>query len=362
MALLSTDLHHPLYYWCLPQAAIYIPSVKNLVRSANMTRKDKTMPLSPYTGMPILTMLEKVGLHMWEVIWKVIRRFMHFTELLNSKVFLVCAGDTVAMEGESKKKTVGLKALEGPGGEARNTESGPATMYKMLDPQRKIMEGPDRLAVDGDEVVLSDWLEWESEEEEEDGNSISDEGELDDADEDKEESPMDEKDEMDWSDEDDSDWSDEEGDSEASRESTELWESFLNNSDPYNPLYFFCPTGVKAKSTDTTQNSTASRPPGTNVEESPAAYVEEHSSGERTKEGTKKVRFSEEVTVHHLVAWSFACREARDGSCWMELARDRERFRRRVERTGEVLSPCLTEQHRARVWDRLQRGVQPERF
>uniref|UniRef100_A0A3B4E2K8 Protein phosphatase 1 regulatory subunit 15A n=1 Tax=Pygocentrus nattereri TaxID=42514 RepID=A0A3B4E2K8_PYGNA len=300
MALFTTNLHHPLYYWCLPQAALYIPSVKNLVHSASMTRTNTNLPLSPYTGMPVLTMLEKIGLHLWEVIRQVIRRFMSVTELLNSKVFFMCAGETGAMMGKSKKTTMGLEAPE-------------------------------------DEVVLSDWLDWESEEEEEDGRGSSDEEESND-DGDEEEN---EEDETKWSDEEDSDWSNDEGDSDASRESTELWESFFNNSDPYNPFYLFCPTGVKTESTDTTQNCTTSRPPVNEVQKSASADV----------------RFSEEVTVHHLIAWSSASQAARDGSCWLELARDRERFRRRVERTGEVLNPCLTAEHRARVWDRLQRGA-----
>ncbi|KAL7876073.1 hypothetical protein AOLI_G00110360 [Acnodon oligacanthus] len=336
MALFTTNLHHPLYYWCLPQAALYIPSVKNLVHSANMTRTNKNLPLSPYTGMPVLTMLEKIGLHLWEAIRQVIHRFMSVTELLSSKVFLMCAGETGAMMGKSKKKTMGLEAPEGPGWEDRNMEFRPTTMYKKtLDPQMKIMEDhvtkPDELAGEGDEVVLSDWLEWESEEVEEDGRGSSDEDESND-DGDEEEN---EEDETKWSDEEDSDWSNDEGDSDASRESTELWESFFNNSDPYNPLYFSCPTGVKTKSTDTTQNCTTSRPPVNEVQNSASADVK-HSPGESTKEGTKKVHFSEEVTVHHLVAWSYASQAARDGSCWLELARDGERFRRRVERTGEM--------------------------
>lgn len=63
--------------------------------------------------------------------------------------------------------------------------------------------------------------------------------------------------------------------------------------------------------------------------------------------------FSDEVTIHDLEAWDTASQAARDGSCWMELARDRERFKRRVEKTGQTISPCLTAQHRAKVLDRL---------
>lgn len=69
--------------------------------------------------------------------------------------------------------------------------------------------------------------------------------------------------------------------------------------------------------------------------------------------GHFQVHFNEEVTIHNLEAWDGASRAARDGSCWMELARDRERFRRRVEKTGEIISLCLAPQHRARVLNEL---------
>lgn len=66
-----------------------------------------------------------------------------------------------------------------------------------------------------------------------------------------------------------------------------------------------------------------------------------------------QVLFSEKVTIHNFEDWGSASQEARDGSCWMEMARDRARFKRRVEKTGEIISPCLTAEHRARVLDRL---------
>ncbi|XP_029107982.1 protein phosphatase 1 regulatory subunit 15A isoform X2 [Scleropages formosus] len=71
------------------------------------------------------------------------------------------------------------------------------------------------------------------------------------------------------------------------------------------------------------------------------------------KQGVKKVRFSDAVKVHPMVVWKFASRVARDGSWWLEMARDRERFRRRVRAASDVISPCLLPQHRARVWRRI---------
>ncbi|XP_074873857.1 protein phosphatase 1 regulatory subunit 15A [Carettochelys insculpta] len=66
----------------------------------------------------------------------------------------------------------------------------------------------------------------------------------------------------------------------------------------------------------------------------------------------KKVRFSPVVTVHPLVVWSFASRAARRGP-WEELARDRDRFCRRIKQLGAILGPCLEPAHRARVWSMI---------
>uniref|UniRef100_A0A8B9KXH1 Protein DP71L n=1 Tax=Astyanax mexicanus TaxID=7994 RepID=A0A8B9KXH1_ASTMX len=321
MADFTPHSHHPLYYWCLPQMALYIPLVKNTEPPANMTRMKEKLSLSPYAGMSILTMLEKIGLHLWEVMKNIINHCVNFAELLNSTNFLMCARETMAMMDESKKSTVGLEAQERPGLEARKMEILPVSLYNIgISAEMKIMDDPMKKPnmFAGDYVVLADWLEWESDDEEDE----------------------------DWSD-------DEEKDLEASTESTEIWESFLNN-DPYNPFCLSCSDGVKTKSSDNMQQQNHTTPGPSEVKTSSSEDVEEHSPKENKKGGTKKVRFSEEVKVHNLVAWSFASREARDGSYWMQLARDRERFKRRVERTEEVLSPCLTSQHRARVWDRLE--------
>ncbi|KAK3546462.1 hypothetical protein QTP70_026313 [Hemibagrus guttatus] len=153
-----------------------------------------------------------------------------------------------------------------------------------------------------------------------------------------------ERDNTEWSEEEDSDWSDEE-DSEMSPENRELWEFFLNNSDPYNPFCFSCPTGDKIKPSEVQPTNTPSSPT--------AREVEAHTPEQSTKGSSKKVHFSEQVTIHTLEAWGLASQAARDGSCWMEMARDRDRFKRRVEKAEEIISPCLAAQHRARVLDRL---------
>lgn len=44
--------------------------------------------------------------------------------------------------------------------------------------------------------------------------------------------------------------------------------------------------------------------------------------------------------VHNLYVWNFAYRAARIG-IWMEAARDRDRFRRRIYELSKVIDPIL---------------------
>ena len=57
----------------------------------------------------------------------------------------------------------------------------------------------------------------------------------------------------------------------------------------------------------------------------------------------KKVTFSDKITIHNMVYWSFAYRNARKGK-WEENARDRERFSRRIDKTSLILLPVLKNQ------------------
>lgn len=263
---------------------------------------------------------------------------MSVTELLSSKMFFFfCVGKNMTMTGELKKKS-GLEALERPGCQI----SGGAS--EMKDPE-VVME------LDDDEPAADEWESSviDSDEEEDDEARLSEWESDEETDEDEEE-----EDEEDCEPEDeDSEWSDEDeddGDSEASAESLELWESFLNRGDPYNPLSFCSSIGSR---TNSKQNQQTPPPPGTRPEEC------EPNPKPDSKEGGKKVCFSDQVTVRPLVAWSFASRAARDGSCWMQMARDRERFRRRAESIETLLKPCLTAELRAGVWERLQRKTSP---
>jgi len=72
---------------------------------------------------------------------------------------------------------------------------------------------------------------------------------------------------------------------------------------------------------------------------------------QRTKQS--KVRFCDTVEVQHMVAWSFAYRQARKG-IWEQEARDRERFRHRINNTENNIGWVFSKSHRAEVYHKLQ--------
>ena len=63
----------------------------------------------------------------------------------------------------------------------------------------------------------------------------------------------------------------------------------------------------------------------------------------------QKVKFNLDPVVHVMVQWDYAYRAARRGP-WEEMARDRERFKGRINCIERVLNPILTNQHRTHVW------------
>ncbi|XP_051991955.1 protein phosphatase 1 regulatory subunit 15A [Xyrauchen texanus] len=361
---------HPLSH----QAALYMQSKMSPELSSNTLGRHENLPLSLYGGMSIFSMLLKNKLYLWQVIRRVVICCMGVTELFRYKIpFFICVGKNMTMTG--KLKTRGVEAQERPGWEFSVIN----TNKEMKDPEmRAIVELDDEELTrpaekqessvndldeeeDDEEHNLSEWLEWESEEEIEEVNDNEDDDDEEEDDEDNEEhapqeedceSERDENVDSEWSDDDDED---DEGDSEASTESLELWESFLNSSDPYNPLSFSSSTGSRTNSASTSQNQLTLCSQIKQVKHSTSKAAEEHHPKQSTKEGGKKVCFSDEVTVHPLVVWSFASRAARDGSCWLQMARDRARFKRRVENIETVIKPCLTPEHRASVWEMLQR-------
>nr|XP_006629786.1 PREDICTED: protein phosphatase 1 regulatory subunit 15A [Lepisosteus oculatus] len=170
-------------------------------------------------------------------------------------------------------------------------------------------------------------------------------------------------------DEDDAEWSDEEEEEEEDEDESgmsdempeataELWESFLRSDDPYNPFAFLGPCGKeKKRKSEEGEETGEAEPPGSwKGEDSGLKNVQKGKDCCRLQEGKiegKKVRFSDTVVVRPLVVWAFASRAARSGACWQEMARDRDRFQRRVQQTSVAIEPCLQPEHRARVWERL---------
>ncbi|XP_015586653.1 uncharacterized protein LOC107263686 [Cephus cinctus] len=63
----------------------------------------------------------------------------------------------------------------------------------------------------------------------------------------------------------------------------------------------------------------------------------------------QKVRFDLKPKVHTMIKWDYAYRSARRGP-WEQMARDRERFKGRINCIARVLEPILTVQHRNHVW------------
>ncbi|XP_073693592.1 protein phosphatase 1 regulatory subunit 15A [Garra rufa] len=337
MAPFTICTHRPLPYQCgLPQKALFLQSKMSPELLSGSPGVNEDLPLSHFCRTSIM---KKIRVHLWHVIWRVVNFCTSVSELFSSKMFFfICVGQNMTMNMISALKKNSVEALEHPGlgCEIKDEDS------------EVIMELDDKeSAADEQELFVIDW-----DEEEEDEARLSEWESGEETDEEEEEDEDEEdcqtKDEdSEWSDEDD----DDEGDSEASAESLELWESFLNNSDPYNPLRFCSPVGSRTN-TKKNQQTPCSQ---SKTQSEPAERLEECEPEPKpnSKEKGKKVCFSDKVAVHPLVAWSFASRAARDGSCWMQMARDRERFRRRVESIETVLKPCLTAEHRAGVWERL---------
>lgn len=62
----------------------------------------------------------------------------------------------------------------------------------------------------------------------------------------------------------------------------------------------------------------------------------------------KKVRFSPLVQVHVMQTWPFARQASRKGP-WEEMARDRDRFRRRIQETEQAIGHCFSQAHREKI-------------
>ncbi|KAI3371081.1 hypothetical protein L3Q82_023717 [Scortum barcoo] len=178
-------------------------------------------------------------------------------------------------------------------------------------------------------------------------------------------------------------------------EEEQLWKSLSQKDDPYHPLNFKaclqssqtttapqsgeCPDAHSAHHNKTPPTKgkkckNEAKTPVTSRASKPALpkrHLKHHSHQDKTvvpwkrpgqtpqstpeekkesKASTtqKKVRFSPLVQVHVMRTWPFARQASRKGH-WEEMARDRDRFRRRILETEGAIGHCFTGPHRERI-------------
>ncbi|XP_038150719.1 protein phosphatase 1 regulatory subunit 15B [Cyprinodon tularosa] len=155
-----------------------------------------------------------------------------------------------------------------------------------------------------------------------------------------------------------------------------LWESLGQKHDPYHPLNF--QASLHSSSITSKPDHQAQSPPAKTRKKIaadkpalPSRKVTQHCHADRrlvpwkraeqtaqapppegkndkprTKQ--KKVCFSPLVQVHVMRTWSFARQASRKGP-WEELARDRDRFRRRILEAESAIDCCLSQPHREKM-------------
>ncbi|XP_049429227.1 protein phosphatase 1 regulatory subunit 15B [Epinephelus fuscoguttatus] len=178
-------------------------------------------------------------------------------------------------------------------------------------------------------------------------------------------------------------------------EEEQLWKALCQKDDPYHPLNFQAclqssptttlqcgedpdalyvhhtknpPTKGKKceKETKTNRKSRVTKPsrperqlkhhshpdktlvPWKRPGQTPQSLPEETKDSKVSTSQKRKVRFSPLVQVHVMRTWQFARQASRKGH-WEEMARDRDRFRRRVQETEQAIGHCFTQQHRERM-------------
>ncbi|KAM9299412.1 uncharacterized protein PAF06_016477 [Gastrophryne carolinensis] len=240
-------------------------------------------------------------------------------------------------------------------------------------------------SISSEESILSSDSECEEEESEEDSSmeDTSVDSGMQESWSPKSKEGLGDSEESDWSSEEDDSW-DEESEADCSKDD-DLWASFCRNDDPYNPLSFAMPTrsptqhkaqvkfaancedqisaksNYKGESQDCKEILKCTMRPRT---KKPilSSFKSSHNCASKKDEcdpseeltdpenaSVKKVRFSSNVTVHHMITWSYAYRTARKGP-WEEYARDSCRFQKRVSEIESKIGYCLKPQHREKIW------------
>ncbi|XP_029791403.1 protein phosphatase 1 regulatory subunit 15B [Suricata suricatta] len=158
-------------------------------------------------------------------------------------------------------------------------------------------------------------------------------------------------------------WEEEDWESSADEEENlKLWNSFCNSDDPYNLLNFKAPFQTSGKIWKGYCGLERPCEPTVAISECHTLLsCEVHLLGGQETEGAdlvqdgvhrrikrKKVTFLEEVTEYYISG-----DEDRKGP-WEEFARDGCRFQKRIQETEDAIGYCLTVEHRARMFNRLQ--------
>uniref|UniRef100_A0A3B5KUL5 Protein phosphatase 1, regulatory subunit 15B n=1 Tax=Takifugu rubripes TaxID=31033 RepID=A0A3B5KUL5_TAKRU len=162
--------------------------------------------------------------------------------------------------------------------------------------------------------------------------------------------------------------------SSSEEEEEWLWNSLKAHHDPYHPLNFqACLRTASVESPpwkdQKTKKSITSKP---SLQERPSKHYHPEitvvpwtrpGKSEKTNNQSgstqKKVRFSPVIHVHVMRSWLFARQASRKGN-WEEMARDRDRFQRRIKEAEASIGSCLNPAHRRKIRANLDDAVEKQ--